>query len=105
MAPWDNNPIVIPIVIEPNPGLHPNGPAVPEIVSAHGSDSGTGGTATILSVMRTDRPCDARRANTKAVAVNLKTAKALGLTVPQSILLRGDEVIKAGCRPCRPRRL
>jgi putative ABC transport system substrate-binding protein len=28
------------------------------------------------------------------IAVNLKTAKALGLTVPQSILLRADEVIQ-----------
>jgi len=28
------------------------------------------------------------------IAVNLKTAKALGLTVPQSILLRADEIIE-----------
>jgi putative ABC transport system substrate-binding protein len=28
------------------------------------------------------------------MAVNLKSAKALGLTVPQSILLRADEVIE-----------
>ena len=28
------------------------------------------------------------------MAVNLKTAKTLGLTVPQSILLRADEVIE-----------
>ena len=28
------------------------------------------------------------------MAVNLKTAKALGLAVPQSILLRADEIIE-----------
>ena len=34
------------------------------------------------------------------MAVNLKTAKALGLTVPQSILLRADEVIGYSVRSC-----
>jgi putative ABC transport system substrate-binding protein len=47
-------------------------------------------------ILRGDKPGDLPvQFPTKfQMAVNLKTAKALGLTVPQSILLQADEVIE-----------
>jgi putative ABC transport system substrate-binding protein len=38
-----------------------------------------------LPVEQLDRP---------RFAINLKTAKALGVTIPQSVLIRADEVIR-----------
>jgi hypothetical protein len=48
--------------------------------------------AILAALKRTDLPVE--RPSTFHLSVNVKTAKALGLTNPQPLLLRADEVIQ-----------
>jgi len=66
---------------------------------SYGSDDyaeGVQAARLVAKILRGARPQDlpVEGANKIELAINLKTAKALGLTIPQSILIRADQVIQ-----------